>query len=289
MDLPPPPRALHVAVLGWGATRLRDLPWRRTRDPWAILVSELMLQQTQVSRVLPRYEAFLARFPTAAVCADATAADVVREWNGLGYNRRALNLHRAATVIAAGGFPDTLDGLLALPGVGPYTARALLAYAFERDAAVVDTNVARVLARFHGHRLTARQAQDAADALLADGHAWAWNQATMDLGAQLCRPRTPRCDECPLQPWCAWHRAGCPEPDPAIGSAHVSVGQPPFSGSDRQGRGRLVRVLRRGSVPRSDAAAVMGWPADPARAERIVAGLIADGLVVQTDGVLHLA
>ena len=130
MDRPPAalrPGGPRGALLAWGTTQLRDLPWRRTRDPWAILVSELMLQQTQVPRVLPRYEAFMTAFPSASACAAAPVGDVVRAWEGLGYNRRAVNLHRAAVQIAERGFPDTLSGLLGLPGVGPYTARAVLA------------------------------------------------------------------------------------------------------------------------------------------------------------------
>ena len=157
MDLPP---AVGVAVLAWGEAHRRDLPWRRTRDPWAVLVSEFMLQQTQVARVVPKYWAFLDRFPTADACDAARRADVVRVWDGLGYNRRAVRLHAAATAVAtAGGFPSTRAALQALPGVGPYTARAVLAYAFEADAAVVDTNVARVLARVHGRSLRPGEAQ----------------------------------------------------------------------------------------------------------------------------------
>jgi A/G-specific adenine glycosylase len=275
VDRPP---AARVALLAWGTTQRRDLPWRRTRDPWAVLVSELMLQQTQVPRVVPRYGAFLDEFPTAAACAAAPLGDVVRAWKGLGYNRRAVNLHRAAARIAEHGFPDTLAGLLALPGVGPYTARAVLAYAYEADAAVVDTNVARLLARFGGRRLTGKEAQAAADTFAPSGEAWAWNQAIMDLGAQRCRPRAPRCDGCPLAPWCGWHRAGGPAPDPAVGSAHVSGGQSPFDGSDRQGRGRLVDALRRAPVATADLASVMGWPGDQERAARVAATLVSDGL-----------
>ncbi len=278
MDLPP---SLQVAVLDWGAAQLRDLPWRRTRDPWAVLVSELMLQQTQVARVLQRYHEFLAAYPTPAACAAAGRADVVRMWDGLGYNRRAIHLHRAAeAVVAAGAFPATLAGLMALPGVGPYTARAVLAYAFETDVAVVDTNVARVLARRQGRSLTARQAQAAADDLLPSGQAWLWNQALMDVGARRCRPRQPGCADCPLAPWCAWHTAGHPAPDPAVGSAHVSGVQSPFAGSDRAGRGRLVAALRRGPVAVDDTAGVMGWPDDLERAARVLDGLVTDGLAV---------
>jgi len=145
--------------------RLRDLPWRRTRDPWAILVSEVMLQQTQVSRVIPKWHEFLETYPTPSRCAHASLGDVLRLWQGLGYPRRARNLHESAKQVEQlGAFPRTLDGLRSLPGVGPYTARALLAFAFEVDAAVVDTNIARVYARVEGRRLTSGDAQSAADA-----------------------------------------------------------------------------------------------------------------------------
>ncbi|MEY2583375.1 MAG: A/G-specific adenine glycosylase, partial [Ilumatobacteraceae bacterium] len=151
-------------MLTWGLPRLRDLPWRRTRDPWAVLVSEVMLQQTQVSRAIPKWQEFMERFGSPSACAAAAVGDVLRLWQGLGYPRRAKNLHAAAVRITElGAFPCTLADLLQLPGVGQYTARAVLVFAFEQDAAVVDTNIARVLARVAGARLTARQAQEAAD------------------------------------------------------------------------------------------------------------------------------
>jgi A/G-specific adenine glycosylase len=261
-------------VLAWGVPRLRDLPWRRTRDPWAVLVSEVMLQQTQVARVIPRWQSFLARFPTPEACAAASAADVLREWQGLGYPRRARDLHATACeVVRLGAFPRDLDGLLALPGVGTYTARALLAFAFEDDAAVVDTNIARVYARVVGERLTPRRVQSVADAACPRGDAWVWNQCLMDLGAVVCRP-APRCEECPVAVRCAWHRAG--GPDPAIGSAGVSVRQARFEGSDRQARGRLMKALAAGPVTCSDVASLMGR--DTATATRLVAALLAEGL-----------
>jgi A/G-specific adenine glycosylase len=275
--------------LEWGEARRRDLPWRRTRDPWAVLVSEFMLQQTQVSRVVPRYTEFLARFPTPESCAAAPLADVVRHWDGLGYNRRAVNLHRAATAIANDGFPSTIAGLQALPGVGPYTARAVLAYAYEADAAVVDTNVARVLARVGGRPLSPAEAQAMADAWLAQGEAWAWNQAMMDLGAERCRSRNPECDGCPLASECAWVTAGRPAPDPAVGSAHVSSPQAPFTGSDRQGRGRLVRALRHGPVAVDDAPSAMGWADQAQRADRVLETLLRDGLIRRDGPYLYLA
>jgi A/G-specific adenine glycosylase len=257
------------AVLAWGAADLRDLPWRRERDPWRILVAEVMLQQTQADRVVPKWIEFLESFPTAAACARATLADVLRLWQGLGYPRRARNLRDASLLVVErhdGQLPDDLGALLALPGVGPYTARAVLAFAFEHDVAVVDTNIARVLARAGGERLTAKRAQAAADALVPVGHGWVWNQVFMDLGATVCRP-VPKCDRCPVRSACRWRLGGFAVPDPAVGSAGVSGRQAKFEGSDRQARGAVLRALQGGP------ALVDAF--DP----RIVAGLVADGLV----------
>lgn len=275
------------ALLRWGEAERRDLPWRATRDPWAVLVSEVMLQQTQVPRVVPRWHAFLARFPTLDACAAAPVADVVDEWAGLGYNRRAVALHRCAAACVArhgGELPDDLDALRALPGLGPYTARAVLAFAFERDVGVVDTNVGRVLARTLGESLRPAAAQAAADAAVPAGSGWAWNQALFDLGAAVCATRAPACRECPVRRWCAWGRAGATDPDPAVGSAGVSGRQSRFEGSDRQGRGRLVDALRAdGEVPEDRLAAVAGWPQDVARARRVADGLVADGLAAWSE------
>lgn len=253
---------------------------------------EVMAQQTQVARVAERWRPFLDQFPTPAALAAAPASAVVRSWSGLGYNRRALNLHRCARAVVehhGGHLPADLDDLLALPGIGPYTARAVLAFAFERDHGIVDTNTARVLARWEGHRLTPRGAQAAADDAVPAGRAWAWNQAMLDLGATVCRRRAPRCADCPVASTCAWALAGHPEPDPADGSAGVSGGQSAFEGSDRQGRGRLVEALRHGSVDGADLAGVMAWPGDPARARRVAASLVADGLVTETAGRYRLS
>jgi A/G-specific adenine glycosylase len=280
------------ALLAWSASCRRDLPWRRTRDPWAVLVSELMLQQTQVSRVVPRYLGFLARFPDPAACAAAPVAEVVRAWEGLGYNRRAVNLHRAASVVAtshAGAVPADLEALQALPGVGPYTARAVLAFACEDDVGVVDTNAARFLSRaVAGERLSAAAAQALADRAVPPGQGWAWNQAVLDLGALVCTKRAPRCRTCPIVATCAWSLAGHPAPDPADGSAGTSGGQPRFAGSDRQGRGRLVQALRAGPVELERLAQVTGWPDDPDRAQRIADRLVDEGLAERGAGVLRL-
>jgi A/G-specific adenine glycosylase len=282
-----------AAVLAWGDAHLRALPWRATRDPWAVLVSEVMAQQTGVDRVVGHYQAFIDRFPTAAACAAVPAGEVVRSWAGLGYNRRAVSLHRCARAVVArhgGDLPADLGALLALPGIGPYTARAVLAFAFERAVGVVDTNVGRVLARWEGRSLRPAEAQALADGLVppAGDRSWAWNQALMELGGTVCRRRRPRCAECPARPWCGWAAAGLAAPDPADGSAGVSTGQPRFEGSDRQGRGRLVEALCRGPVPLADVAAVMGWPDDPARADRVAVGLLDDGLAVRDGDLLRL-
>ena len=273
------------AVLAWGVPRLRDLPWRRTRDPWAVLVSEVMLQQTQVARVIPRWEAFLERFPTAGACAAEPLGDVLREWQGLGYPRRARNLHLTAQrVTELGAFPSDLAGLLGLPGVGPYTARALRAFAFELDAAVVDTNIARVYARVAGEQLTSGRVQSMADDASPADAAWVWNQCLMDLGAVLCRPAVPSCDECPVQAMCAW--AGGDAPDPAVGSSGVSGRQGRFEGSDRQARGRLMKALSSGPVDRTHVPAIM--QRDAAAADRLVHDLATEGLCHATPTTITL-
>ena len=182
-----------------------------------------------------------------------------------------------------GEFPSTLDELLRLPGVGNYTARAVLAFAFEADVAVVDTNIARVLARVAGHRLTSRSAQAAADAALPAGHSWAWNQSLMDLGAVLCRPTSPQCGDCPLSRCCRWRGRG---EDPAVGSAGVSRAQGRFDGSDRQARGRLMKALVVGPVASERLADVMGC--DEVRADRLAADLRREGLVTSVGQSLQL-
>jgi A/G-specific adenine glycosylase len=282
----PDPVPSTEAVLAWSSATRRDLPWRRTRDPWAVLVSELMLQQTQVARVVPKWEAFIDRFPTPAACAAVAPGEVVRMWAGLGYNRRALRLHQTARSVTdghGGRLPDRLEALIALPGIGPYTARAVLAFAFEHDVGVIDTNAARVLARaFAGRPLRATEAQRLADQLVPEGRGWEWNQAMLDLGATVCTSRAPACGQCPVATGCAWMRRGRKEPDPAVGSAGASGRQSTFTGSDRQGRGRLVDALRAGpvSLDATVLAGACGWPDDPDRAARIVDGLVADGLAV---------
>jgi A/G-specific adenine glycosylase len=255
-------------------------------------VSEIMLAQTQVGRVIPKWQAFLDRWPTPAACAGAPIAAVIGVWSGLGYNRRAVFLHRAAIAIVhrhQGVVPADRTALEALPGVGAYTARAVLVFAFEQPAGVVETNTARVLARaVAGSRLNRSAVQDLADRMVPPdaAWAWAWNQALLDLGATVCSARRPSCATCPLgrhrSGLCAWERDG--GPDPAAGSAGTSRPQSTFAGSDREGRGRLLAHLAAdgcGAPLAPDAiGAVAGWPDQPARVARAVQTLVEDGLVV---------
>ncbi len=260
-----------------------------------------MLAQTQVGRVIPRWHEFLARWPTARACATAPIAEVIGAWSGLGYNRRAVFLHRAAFALATrhqGVVPSDRAALMELPGVGAYTARAVLVFAFGYPEGVVETNTARVLARaVAGARLTASAVQDLADRMVPPEGGWAWNQAMLDLGATVCTARRPGCATCPLGPrpggpgLCAWARQG--GPDPAAGSAGTSRPQSTFAGSDRQGRGRLLAYLadpaRDGRLTPDVLAAAAGWPDQPARAARAARALVDDGLAVAgSDGTLCL-
>ena len=219
------------ALLDWYEAVRRPLPWRSTRDPWAILVSEVMLQQTQAARVVPHYERFLARFPDPEALAGAPAAEVIAAWSGLGYNRRAPALQAAARMIAAEGWPSRLEDL---PGVGPYTAAAVASFAWDEQVAAVDTNVRRVIERRDGVRRPPRALARRAAELLPEGRAATWNQAMMELGATVCRPRRPLCGECPLH-------AGCAGPE-ALPAAARPRGER-FESTDRWARGRLLAAL----------------------------------------------
>lgn len=245
-----------------------------------------MLQQTQVSRVIPKWEAFVDRFPTAASCAEADQGDVVRLWEGLGYHRRAVMLHKCALAVAlqhAGVVPSGLADLLHLPGIGPYTARAVRVFAYEYDEAVLDTNVGRVLARaLVGRACTMAEAQPIADSLVPPEEGWAWNQGMLDLGATVCAKKRPKCSDCPVASVCTWRLA---DPlgldDPAVGSAAVSVAQSRFQGSDREGRGRMLDVLRRipDGVVISELGIATGWD-DDERIRRTLQSLVDDELAV---------
>ncbi len=240
-----------------------------------------MLQQTQVARVIDRYHVFIDRFPTPTSCADATTAEVIELWAGLGYNRRAVNLWRCARTVVdehGGVLPGDMRALMALPGIGPYTARAVLAFAFEADVAVVDTNVGRLLARWTGAALTPVEAQAMADALVPAGSAWSWNQGLFDFASSICTKRRPDCESCPIADACAWRGQG---DDPAIASAGVSGPQSRFEGSERQVRGRLVAALRSGPVPVARLHGLGRATDEPADVERIAESLVADGLAVR--------
>ena len=276
------------ALLEWGAPNLRDLPWRRTRDPWNILVSEVMLQQTSVERVLPKYDAFLQRFPTPGALAESQLGDALQLWSGLGYPRRCRNLHAAALRIMdehGGCVPSGLDALLALPGVGPYTARAVQCFAFEEVVAVVDVNVSRVLSRIEGASMTARPLQQLSDALVPHDSAWVWNQVMMDFGAQQCTARAPQCTTCPVRRLCRWKGTGV---DPALSSAGVSRPQLRFSGSDRQARGRAIKAVIDGITAHSAIVDAMQLSDDKERAERVLNDLVVEGLLVRRRGRINL-
>lgn len=280
-----------AAVLPWYDAAQRPLPWRTEEaSPWSILVSEVMLQQTQVDRVVPLWTVWMARWPTPAALAAASPGDVLRAWGRLGYPRRALSLHRAAERITTdhgGHVPDTLDALRALPGIGAYTARAVLSFAYHQRHPVVDTNIRRVLARaLRGLPRAARPSESRDQALMASVlpddpvEAARFNLAVMELGATVCTARTPACPACPLRPHCAWLAAGCPEPD-----TPAPRRQAPFPGSDRAARGAILQTLRThdGPVPRITLTDV--W-ADGVQRERALASLLRDGLAVATpDGI----
>ena len=271
---------IAVALLKWGSDTLRDLPWRRTRNPWHVLVSEVMLQQTSVARVLPKFEAFINEFPTPHDLASAPLGDALRLWSGLGYPRRCRNLREAARVLHEdfnGEFPESVDVLLTLPGVGQYTSRAVLAFAFEHDVAVVDTNVSRVLSRIEGRALKAKELQVLADSFVPQGLGWEWNQVMMDFGARHCTARQPQCAQCPLRQLCVWKGEGV---DPAPASAGASKPQGRFEGSDRQARGRAMRAVADGVTTLAALTKTMGVEED--RARTLVTALVDEGLLVRS-------
>ncbi len=289
--------AFHDAVATWYARNARVLPWRGIADPYAVLVSEVMLQQTQVERVIPVYHAFLQRFPTFESLAEAPPSEVIRAWAGMGYNRRALNLQRAAQVIVerhGGALPGDPRALRALPGVGEYTANALACFALGQQTAVVDTNVRRVLGRvFHWPSTPSdRESADTARRVLPEGQAWSWNQALMDLGATVCTSRRPTCLLCPLRELC--RASGAFEADPAViaeGRAAYRPKTERFEGSSRYYRGRVVAHLRGLATGESCGVDDLGAAvkadysdADAAWLRALLEGLARDGLVALHGG-----
>ena len=248
-----------------------------------------MLQQTQADRVVPKYLEFIERFPTPQACADVPLGELLALWQGLGFPRRCRNLHAAAREIVDrhdGTVPGDLAALLALPGIGDYTARAVLAFADGAAIGVVDTNVSRVFSRQLNRPLARREATDIADATVPGDRSWEWNQLLMDLGARVCTARSPRCDECPVASTCAWRRAG--GEDPAPRSFHTSKPQGRFDGSDRQARGRLMNAVVKRPVDRRSAPGVMGLADDVQRAARLIDDLLREVLLAEGDGRLVL-
>ena len=284
--------AYQTSVLRWYAANARQLPWRDPdATPWSILVSEFMLQQTPVSRVLPAHASWLDRWPSPAALAAASAADAVRQWDRLGYPRRAVRLHASASVITdehGGQVPASAAELRALPGVGDYTAAAVASFAYGERNVVLDTNVRRVLARLvageglPGPAPSVAERRMAQSLLPVNGRLAArWSVGVMELGALICTATRPRCADCPVAADCAWLARGRPE-------AARRRAAPGYQGSDRQCRGSLLAVLRAASGPMPATELDTAWP-DPDQRARALAALIDDGLVARCgDGSLAL-
>ena len=280
-------------VLDWYADAARPLPWRDpSTSAWGVLVSEFMCQQTQVDRVVPRWEAWMRRWPRPSDLALAPQADAIRAWDRLGYPRRARWLHQSAAVIARehdDEVPGDSESLRALPGVGEYTAAAVQAFAFGQPAIVLDTNVRRVVGRIVSGQAQPRPSISVAERALAGAlvstgvqtRGQNWSQAAMELGALVCTAKRPSCDQCPVADLCAWRAAGHP-------SAEVTVRrQTRFEGSDRQARGRIMALVRAATSTVANAQ-IRAAVEDPAQRRRALDGLIADGLVVRTRGGVRL-
>jgi A/G-specific adenine glycosylase len=272
-------------VLDWFSRHARDLPWRAPgTTPWSVLVSEIMLQQTPVARVVPAHRSWLARWPTPAALAAEPAGEAIRQWGRLGYPRRALRLHETATIVTVrhGGIvPDDIDALLALPGIGSYTAAAVASFAFGQRHAVLDTNVRRVMARLVAGQPRPRRTPSLAERRMAESLlpaepavAARWSVAVMELGALVCTAASPRCADCPVARHCGWLAAG----RPGDGDVRSRGRTQRYDGTDRQCRGRLLAVLRDGGGPVTQADLDAVW-ADRVQLTRALDGLVTDGLV----------
>jgi A/G-specific adenine glycosylase len=280
---------LHQPILQWYADHQRDLPWRRPEaSPWSVLVSEFMLQQTPVARVLPVHEAWLAAWPTPASLATEPAGEAVRAWGRLGYPRRALRLHAAATSIVerhGGEVPSSYAELLTLPGVGDYTAAAIASFAFGQAHVVLDTNVRRVFARtvsgveFPSTSVTKAE-RELATGLVPEVEPATWAVAVMELGALVCTAASPACDDCPVAHLCAWRAAGHPAYDGPPRKVQA------WAGTDRQCRGRLLAVLRDSNGPVHHSRLDAAWAAVEQR-DRCLRSLLDDGLLVQTSAATY--
>ncbi len=292
----PSPKVGHGELIGWYRRNARDLPWRRADfhdryGAWGTLVSEFMLQQTPVARVIPHLEAWVRRWPDPAALAEATPAQVVHQWANLGYPRRALWLHRAASEVTqrhGGVVPRDVPALLALSGIGEYTARAVAVFHYGDRHPVVDTNTRRVIARAEDGlgqpRPPARRDLARMAALLPEARedAAVFNAAMMELGATVCTARAPRCEACPLAARCAWLQAGRPD------TGDTRRRQARYEGSDRQARGAVLRALREAAGHAMPAVEVVHDWADAVQRDRAIDSLIADGLIEAVDGQLRL-
>lgn len=272
-------RQIRRRIFLWYNTHRRDLPWRRTRNPYSILVSEIMLQQTQVDRVIPKYRAFLRAFPTVQKLAQAKTSAVIRAWKGLGYNRRALYLQRAAQAVVSefgGIFPQSVDTLKTLPGVGEYTARAILSFAFEKPVPMMDTNHRRFYQRtlFGLRKKNDQQLLNAAEQLLSTHRAYDWNQALMDFGSQVCVTRRPLCASCPIQQWCRAY--------PKVLSVSLSRKKKkttPFKETDRYIRGRILDTLRENHALTTQTLRRRFAEVEISRYQRIIRKMTLEGLI----------
>ena len=269
------------AILEWYSTNGRTLAFRRTSDPYAVLVSEVIAQQTQAERAAARWDRFMARFPTVASLAAASPGDVLREWQGLGYDRRGLALWRAARVIRdehGGHVPSSIEALETLPGVGPYTARAVGAIAFGMPVGAVDVNVERVIGRLTGRagQIRQRQVQAIADRIAESTDPATWTHAVMDFGASVCRPRNPRCDDCPVRGRCETARAGT---QGSVGSPRRARPTTPFPATNRWLRGRILDRLREAPASEWIALDAPVGIHDIDRVRRAAAALAADGMI----------
>jgi A/G-specific adenine glycosylase len=286
---------LRRALLAWHRRHALKAPWRTSGDPYQVLVAAVMAQQTQISRVLIKFDEFIGAFPTVEKLARARTARVLRVWEGMGYNLRALRLHRAAKLIVRrGGFPRTAEELEQIEGIGPFTAAIIASFGFREPAAAVDTNVRRVIARLAGDvdvTLTDRAVQPAADALISRRAPGRWNQAIMDLGGRVCVSRTPKCDICPIARWCR-SRPKLAKRVRKVGERRAGYKtQPPFAGSRRYYRGRIVQALRELPPSGSLSPRQLSRQLDLRAAEvtELLAALRNDGLVSQgTDGRVRL-
>ncbi len=278
---------MNKKILAWYQNNGRDLPWRRTTDPYRILVSEVMLQQTQVDRVIPKYRSFLARFPTIDALVKAKRSDVIREWSGLGYNRRAVYLHEFAKAISAlGAWPVMPDDLVKLPGIGPYTSRSVLVFAHNADEALIEANIRRIYLRVFIGRPESnpvKKIEELAHKHLPKGHSRDWHNALMDFGSIVCTAKSPSCESCPVSKQCVSRKTMTKDEMQQVASSIFKTTQSKFGGSNRWYRSKIVKLLQR-----QDEVAIASLgkkikkdytPGELKWLHSIIEGLVRDGLV----------